>query len=57
MGRSRVDADDDSEKGILPDLERDGITKTVVHEIVSEERGDRVQMPTRTYSNYGKIES
>jgi hypothetical protein len=54
------DADDDSERGILPDEEgRDGITKTVVHEVVSERAvsRDRVQVPMRTHSTYGKIES
>lgn len=60
--RSRVgDGDDDSERGILPDQDgRDGITKTIVHEVVSERapsRDSRVQVPTRTYSTYGKIES
>lgn len=59
--KSRVrDADDDSERGILPDVDgRDGITKTIVHEVVSERAPsrDRVQVPTRTYSTYGKIDS
>jgi hypothetical protein len=59
--KSRVrDADDDSERGILPDEDgRDGITKTVVHEVVSERAvsRDRVQVPTRTHCTYGKIES
>jgi hypothetical protein len=58
-GRFRVDKDDDnddgdSERHILNDSERPGkneITKTVVHEVRSEDRKS-VQVPDRTYNGY-----
>jgi hypothetical protein len=54
MGRS-VGEDDDSDRDIL--AESEGITKTVVHEVVSEEwiGGEGVRKPSRTYSTYGKV--
>lgn len=49
-GSSRPDdGDDDSERGILPSDEG-GITKTVVHEVIHEEREKGVQLPANTYS-------
>jgi hypothetical protein len=59
VGRSRTDKDErdddgDSERHILEDSEQPGkgeITKTVVHEVRSEDR-DIVQVPDRTYNAY-----
>jgi hypothetical protein len=54
---SKLYDDDSSEKGILPDPENNGIMKTVVHEVVHEERAgssENVQKPVRVHSGaYG----
>jgi hypothetical protein len=51
MGRSSTGDDGDSERDILPI----GITKTVVHEVTSVERGTGAKSPINAYSMYGKI--
>jgi hypothetical protein len=55
--RTRVEGDDDddgdSERRILAGHAGKGeITKTVVHEVRSEERGSSVQVPDRMYNAY-----
>ncbi|KAF2265374.1 hypothetical protein CC78DRAFT_532450 [Lojkania enalia] len=61
MGRSAIRTDGDSEQDILPDHPSSnidgGITKTVVHNIISEERSDSdVETgPQNTYVSYGGI--
>jgi hypothetical protein len=52
MGRSESEGDGDSERDILP---VSGITKTVVHEVTTLERGDGTKSPINSYSTYGKI--
>jgi hypothetical protein len=50
---SKLYEDDSSEKGILPDSDNNGIMKTVVHEVVHEERAgssDNPQKPVRAHS-------
>ncbi|KAF2825878.1 hypothetical protein CC86DRAFT_36101 [Ophiobolus disseminans] len=56
IGRSRgCEEDDDSERGILPNEEGgNGITKTVVHEVISEDRDEVIQEPARTRQLYGE---
>lgn len=54
VARSRGENDDDSVREIWPESEV--ITKTVVHEVVSEEwvGGEAVRRPTKMYSTYEK---
>ena len=56
MGRSTRGDDADSEKDMLPGQLDGGITKTVVHEVTSSQRGDGTQTPKRTFSMYGKVD-
>ncbi|PSN70743.1 hypothetical protein BS50DRAFT_630818 [Corynespora cassiicola Philippines] len=57
MGRSGIHDDADSEQDILPgSLGSDGgITKTVVHEVTSVERGGLHQSSEKTHGQYGEI--
>jgi len=54
MRRSRMHEDDDSERSILPESDgRDGITKTVVHEIINEERRENEERENSVQSPRG----
>jgi hypothetical protein len=56
MGRSETGDDGDSERDILAGMVEAGITKTVVHEVTSVERGSGIKSPMNAYSMYGKID-
>jgi hypothetical protein len=56
MGRSTHGDDADSEKDMLPGKLDNSITKTVVHEVRSTQRGDGTQTPEGTFGMYGKID-
>jgi hypothetical protein len=56
MGRSETGDDGDSERDMLAGMVETGITKTVVHEVTSVERGSGAKSPMNAYSMYGKID-
>ena len=53
--RPGVTQDDDSERSILPPNTEGAITKTVVHEVTTEERSEDVKMPVASFSVDTKV--